>query len=679
MRHATRSWRGSTLLLTALLFAACADVEDPVAPQFELEKAEAVRTGADVLILASSVHNGASSFEAQAVSALGYTFDLATDAEWSSLTTADFQAYKALIIGDPHCRGGQAPARVTTRNTTHTWGPAVDGNVIVMGSDPDYHAHGRAGPRKYINQGVAFALDGSGTGAFVTTSCYFHGASPGTAVSMLDGLSTQGSFTARGVGCFNDAYITASHPVMDPLTNADLSGWGCSIHNGFDGWPSDFEVLAIGRGVGSYFTAPDGTQGVPYVLARGEGLVVISDIELTPLTATAVVGTSHTVTATVTEDDVPLAGTTVSFSVVDGPHAGATGSGVTDASGQATFTYTGTAPGEDGIRATFVDGAGTTQTSTRVTVEWTEPVNEPPTADAGPDQTVSRTSPAGANVTLDGSGSSDPDGTLVGYAWSSDTGFSAGGATPTLSLPLGVHVFTLTVTDDFGESDTDEVIVEVLNVAPTADAGADATAECTDCVAGSTEVALDGTGSSDLDGTIVSWDWSIGGSSVATGATPTLALSLGTHTVTLTVTDDDGATASDDVEIVIEDTTAPELAFTLDTETLWAPNHKMVTVASGITVADACDSGLALDASSFSVTSNEDIDGTGDGHTEPDWQVVDNGDGTWSLQVRAERDGGGEGRIYSISVTATDASGNTSTSTGEVAVPQSQGKKKGGS
>jgi len=678
MHRPTPRARGLSLLLALTLVGACTDKPSPVAPDIDIPEPQAtVLSGADVLILASSVSGGAGSREAQAVAALGYTFDLATNAEWASLTTAQFASYKAIILGDPTCQGFGSAARATAQANANVWGPAVNGNVVVIGTDPTFHSY-LGGALALIKKGVAFALDSPlGTGAYITTSCYYHGVGANTPVPMLDGLSTLGNFTARGVGCYNNAYITASHPALDGLTNANLSGWSCSIHNGFDSWPADFEVLAIGRGIGAYFTAPDGTQGVPYILARGEGLIVISDISLAPLSATGVVGTTHTVTATVLVDESPAVGVLVTFTVVDGPHAGTSFVAPTDPAGQASFTYAGATAGVDGIRAQFVDPLGVTQTSTRVTMEWTEPVNEPPTADAGADQSATRTSPAGVDVTLDGSGSSDPDGTIVSYAWSSDTGHSASGATPTLTLPLGVHTFTLTVTDDFGATDTDEVVITVLNAAPTAAAGADVTAECTDCSVGSTSVSLDGSGSSDVDGTIASYEWSIGGSVVATGATPTVALSLGTHTVTLTVTDNDGATDSDEMTVTVEDTTAPAISFALSVTEIWPPNHKMVTVATGITVTDACDSGVALGAGSFSVTSNEPINATGDGNTDPDWLVVDNGDGTWSLQVRAERDGAGTGRIYTISVTATDGSGNTSTATGQVKVPHSQSKGNG--
>ena len=83
--------------------------------------------------------------------------------------------------------------------------------------------------------------------------------------------------------------------------------------------------------------------------------------------------------------------------------------------------------------------------------------NESPVADAGPDRVV----PLASLVTLDGSASSD-DGLLhtPSYSWVSDTGFSANGIVATVLLPLGTHVFTLTVNDgEFSASDSVTIVV----------------------------------------------------------------------------------------------------------------------------------------------------------------------------------------------------------------------------
>jgi|GEM_PF-2699321 len=89
-------------------------------------------------------------------------------------------------------------------------------------------------------------------------------------------------------------------------------------------------------------------------------------------------------------------------------------------------------------------------------------VNEPPVAHAGPDQTVFAIPPATtALVTLDGSGSYDPDGDTLTYTWTWD-GNTAYGVNPTVELPLGTSTVTLVVNDGKVDSEPDTVDITVL-------------------------------------------------------------------------------------------------------------------------------------------------------------------------------------------------------------------------
>lgn len=99
----------------------------------------------------------------------------------------------------------------------------------------------------------------------------------------------------------------------------------------------------------------------------GEGIV------LAPISATNIVGTQHTVTATV-QDDLgnPIVDRAVDFGLVSGPHAIIPAVTVlTDANGKAAFTYSGSSIGTDIIEARFVNSQGDTVTSNQVTKEWT--------------------------------------------------------------------------------------------------------------------------------------------------------------------------------------------------------------------------------------------------------------------------------------------------------------------
>ncbi|UCC71969.1 MAG: hypothetical protein JSV86_16620 [Gemmatimonadota bacterium] len=212
------------------------------------------------------------------------------------------------------------------------------------------------------------------------------------------------------------------------------------------------------------------------------------------------------------------------------------------------------------------------------------------------------------------------------------------------------------------------------NQPPVADAGSDQTVECTGN--SEAEITLDGSASSDPDGDVLTYTWRLDGEVIGqptTDPTAQVTLGLGTHTIELIVEDGNGGSDTDEVEVTVEDTQAPTIAMTVDPAELWPPNHKMVLVAAGVSASDACcDVMLAVD-----VVSNEPEDGTGDGSTDPDWQVVDLGDGTFDVYVRAERAGGGDGRVYTITATASDSEGNATTSAGTVTVPHDRGGKKG--
>lgn len=98
----------------------------------------------------------------------------------------------------------------------------------------------------------------------------------------------------------------------------------------------------------------------------------------------------------------------------------------------------------------------------------------------------------------------------------------------------------------------------------------------------------------------------------------------------------------------------------VDQPVLQPPNHRLVNVAVDYQVASACPVTCTL-----SVSSNEPIDGTGDGDTSPDWIVID----AHHVKLRAERSGNGKDRVYTITITCTDDAGNSSSQTVTVTVP----------
>jgi probable HAF family extracellular repeat protein len=113
-----------------------------------------------------------------------------------------------------------------------------------------------------------------------------------------------------------------------------------------------------------------------------------------------------------------------------------------------------------------------------------------------------------------------------------------------------------------------------------------------------------------------------------------------------------------------DDTTPPELDVSVSPNLLWPPNHRYVTVHATVTATD--DSGSDPTVELVSVISNEPDNNVRDGNTVND--VVTTAD-PFTFRLRAERDEGGSGRIYTVTYRATDASGNSATRSATVAVP----------
>ncbi len=197
-------------------------------------------------------------------------------------------------------------------------------------------------------------------------------------------------------------------------------------------------------------------------------------------------------------------------------------------------------------------------------------INSPPTADAGPDQTVEQQNPDGARVVLDGSVSCDPDSTpgtnddIASFHWYEDGDLLGGGEILESTLGPGEHVVTLVVADSRGEADEDEVVIHVQN-----------------------------------------------------------------------------ATAPQVILIAVEK------------NSLWPPNHKMVDVGLSYIVSDNGDPNPVV---ATRVTSDEptaSAPGAGGSRHAPD-AVIDGDD----VLLRSERSGEYDGRVYEITINATDASGN---------------------
>jgi len=222
----------------------------------------------------------------------------------------------------------------------------------------------------------------------------------------------------------------------------------------------------------------------------------------------------------------------------------------------------------------------------------------------------------------------------------------------------------------------DSVTVTWANAVPVCDAGGPYLAAVD---ADTARVILDGSLSADADGDTLSFLWSVGCGEAAfddpTAIMPELVLSgaclcVDSLLVDLMVTD--GIDTSTCQAVVrVDDNRPPVIEVREDPLVLWPPNHKTVEVTPDmmiVTAEDACGRPIDLEAVSVvEVRSDEPEDavGEGDGHTDLDIVV----DCPKTVRVRAERAGGGNGRVYTIVYRFATESGETLDVEAQVAVP----------
>lgn len=357
--------------------------------------AQAASNPKTAILLTSSVTNDPTAFpptqslEYQQAVADGYTVTPVSDATWQGMNTAGFEAYQLIIIGDLYSACAKAASvGSVAESTASAWEPAVmntGGNKVLIGTNPSHHAHLGATSAPQLEQNsLAYAGAVSGaTGLYLDLGCSFDSDPAGTSEPILNGLTNgTGQFGVEGYeetkpnqACASTVNIVAATGPTRGLTDTELSdpSWGCSVHEAFTSFPSDYTPLVLAStnsGFPSEYCANDVdtmTQacGAPYILVSGGGVSVSSDISLSP--ASQDVATSYTtpgsatVTATVTNSGSPTPGQKVTFAVNSGPDQKTTlpATIATDSSGQATFTINNTgSTGTDSVSASFTNGSG---------------------------------------------------------------------------------------------------------------------------------------------------------------------------------------------------------------------------------------------------------------------------------------------------------------------------------
>ena len=196
-----------------------------------------------------------------------------------------------------------------------------------------------------------------------------------------------------------------------------------------------------------------------------------------------------------------------------------------------------------------------------------------------------------------------------------------------------------------GQIYTIDQLAPVINNCPATDPGFSTGSNCLATVTWTVPTAND-----NVDGALTY--------SGHTGPNPGDNLGVGSSAVTYTFTDAAGNQNVCSFTVNVVDTQDPAFTTQLSANPLviWPPDHKMKKITLTYAATDNCTAANAI-TYTYNVTSNEQQHGTGDGDKSPDWEVI-NGE----LYVRAERGNGKDARVYTVTVTATDASGNSAIS-----------------
>lgn len=248
-------------------------------------------------------------------------------------------------------------------------------------------------------------------------------------------------------------------------------------------------------------------------------------------------------------------------------------------------------------------------------------------------------------------GSSDPDGDALNYS-----------VDPSAGSGLDPVAVTLTVDDGNGQSDSCEATVTPFDpIPPVLNCGAGGPYEC---VAGcGVDVALTSEATDNCPGDLPVLD--DGTSCYPVGSTP----------VTFTTADASGNTAECVADVEVVDTAAPVVTVGSANNLIWPPNHKCITYDlvedCGVSWIDACDSdGSDVSVAITRITSDEpfEVGAGGDGAHADDIEIID----ATRFMLRAERQGGANGRFYTVHFEVTDGAGNATAETCQFVVPHDQ-------
>ena len=235
-----------------------------------------------ILILGSAVKNANSSIEAYEAAQAGLTVVVASGADWSAMTTSDFASYREIVLGDAMCDGSGTFKDAIANQAV--WGPAITGNVIVVGNHPAASAMVSASAQNFIQSGILFAEAVKGTGAYINLGCYMS-ASAQADVAVLKPF---GQFSVvQQHGCSASSYLVASDPSLSALSDSNMSAWKCTSDAEFVKWADGFMPLVVANNAsGQFVDASTGATVSPYILVRGSQVTSLTTLQVAPATST---------------------------------------------------------------------------------------------------------------------------------------------------------------------------------------------------------------------------------------------------------------------------------------------------------------------------------------------------------------------------------------------------------
>jgi hypothetical protein len=483
----------------------------------------------------------------------------------------------------------------------------------------------------------SITLNGSGTDADGTVASFAWSQVSGPAASSLSPASAgsavvtglvQGTYTFRltitdnlGATAGDDVVVTvnaANHPPLAdagpdqyitlPVNSVALNGSGSDDDGSIASYswskvagPDQFTIANAASGQTAVSNLTQGVYGFRLEVVDNQGAVSADTVQISVSAALpppnkapiAYAGADQTITLPANSAQLTGTGTDADGSIsayqwarISGPAT----SNLTTPSGAST-TVNGLVEGSYQFELTVTDNLGATGKDTVVLVVNPAP-NQPPVANAGADQTI--TLPT-SSVALNGSGA-DRDGTIVSYSWNKISGpqpyVLSSSTLPSVSLSglaEGSYQFELTVTDNQGAVGKDTVMIGVNpapNQPPVVNAGSDIIITLP-----ANTASLSGS-ATDADGSVQSYQWTkVSGPAGYTLNTPSLAstsatgLVEGVYVFRLTVTDNQGATASDDVQVTVKAALPPPniapVANAGTDQTITLPTNKVQLTGSG--------------------------------------------------------------------------------------------------